>query len=57
VRPVITAAMLDEMTPEQRQAASDAATVRDLDDLPAHLQRLAEDAREFVRQREARAAS
>lgn len=57
MRDVITAAMLDEMTPQERRAASEAATVRDLEDLPAHLQHLVDDARDWVRQREQRAAS
>lgn len=54
---IVTAAMLDAMTPEQRRAASDAAIVRSLDDLPPHLQRLVDDARQFVLDRERRAAS
>jgi hypothetical protein len=54
---VITAAMLDEMTPQERQAASEAATVRDLEHLPPYLQHLVDDARDWVHQREQRAAS
>lgn len=34
-RPVLTAAELDDMTPEQRQAAFDASIVADLTVLPA----------------------
>lgn len=54
---VITAAMLDEMTPQERRAVSEAATVRDLEHLPPHLQHLVDDARDWVLQREQRAAS
>jgi hypothetical protein len=52
MRPVITAEMLDAMTPAERQEAFDASVVRDLTDLPPHLQALVDDARAFVRQRD-----
>jgi hypothetical protein len=57
MRPVITAEMLDAMTPQERQEAFDGSIVRDLTDLPPHLQALVDDARDFVLQRERRAAS
>lgn len=51
-RPVVTAAELDRMTPEQRQAAFDASVVEDLDLLPeAFLAQIREDAAEALKNR------
>ena len=51
-RPVLTAAQLEDMTPEQRTAAFDASIVTDLTVLPAgYLARLRAGAEERLRRR------
>ena len=53
-RPVITAAELDEMTPQQRRAVFDVSIVRDLSQLPAeYLARLRARAELRIAEREA----
>lgn len=53
-RPVLTAAELDAMTPEQRKAAFDASVVTDLDDLPTdYLARLRAGAEDRLARRDA----
>ena len=53
-RPVVTAAELDAMTPEQRKAAFDASVVTDLDLLPpAYVARLRAGAEDRLARRNA----
>jgi hypothetical protein len=53
-RPILTAADLDAMTPEQRRAAFEASIVTDLDQLPPdYLARLRTDAEELAARRDA----
>lgn len=52
---VITAAELDQMTPEEREASFQASIIRDLDDVPAEYQHVVDDLRRRVLEREARA--
>ena len=56
--PVLTAADLDGMTPEERQAAFDARVVTDLDELPAeYVAQLRVRTAALIAQREAAHAS
>jgi hypothetical protein len=57
-RPVVTAADLDGMSPEERQAAFDARVVTDLDELPAeYVAKLQARTAALIAQREAAHAS
>ena len=53
-RPIITAAELDAMTPEQRKAAFEASLVTDLDQLPPdYVAQLRAEAEELAARRDA----
>jgi hypothetical protein len=53
-RPVVTAADLDAMTPQQRKAAFEASIVTDLDQLPPdYVAQLRADAEELAARRDA----
>lgn len=52
---VITAAELDQMTPQEREASFQASIIRDLDDIPPEYRHVVDDLRRRVLEREARA--
>lgn len=51
---VITAAELDQMTPQEREAAFQASIIRDPAEVPAPYQRVVDDLRRRVAEREVR---